>query len=554
MSKTSHLYRRGNTLYFRLSVPDRFRSILHVSELTQSLRTQSRQVAIPAAYRLAGEAKQLFLHIDSLMIDFDEINDNLLCELLEASEVVGKKKKSVDSLQMLLQKKKHSFAMDTLKERYEEDKERHEKELEIVRIKAKADAYDKLTTITIIGASTTQQAPIAEKPKDNKAPMLSAAYDEFLEGHPTNKKKLGSFGNLFIKGYLGDKKINLITQKEVNGFFKLLVKVAGGRGGNSDAYNKLNIHQRIIDAKDNNNVLMSPDTFKNTYVGSARQFFKYLKLHYEDYAPLLDVEHINYKDFGGLRESGDHKQRSLRLDEVTKLMNCPLMDGQSKNFKDSHKFWLPMIGLFTGARVNEICQLNPQADVLQDEKSGIWYFNLTDESAGVGIEKSHKNNHSKHKVPIHSKLIECGFLDYLDKVKALKHDRIFNGFKPKAGKASYYAEEFFRKYLKNTGLYDNVTIGRNVLGMHCLRGTFMSHTVRGLMLFGDSRKQALSKIQPIVGHADDLNDEDGKDLSITAGYVDMDILESASDNLEKLKVIIEALDYKVAFPMANASI
>ena len=550
MSKTSHLYRRGNTLYFRLSVPDRFRSILHVSEFTKSLRTQSRQVAIPAAYRLAGEAKQLFIHIDSLMIDYEEHDEDLLREVvgaIEASEVAGKKKKSGDSLQTLMLKKKHSIAIDTLKER-------HEEELETVRIKAKADAYDKLTSITITGASTTQQAPIAEKPEDNKAPMLSVAYGKFIEKNPFNQGKKGTFSNLFINGYLGDKKINLITQKEVNGFFKLLVKVAGGRGGNSDAYNKLNIHQRIIDAKDNNNVLMSPDTFKNTYVGSARQFFKYLKLHYEDYAPLLDVEHINYKDFGGLRESGDHKQRSLRLDEVTKLMNCPLMDGQSKNFKDSHKFWLPMIGLFTGARVNEICQLNPQADVLQDEKSSIWYFNLTDESAGVGIEKSHKNNHSKHKVPIHSKLIECGFLDYLDKVKALKHDRIFNGFKPKAGKASYYAEEFFRKYLKNTGLYDNVTIGRNVLGMHCLRGTFMSHTVRGLMLFGDSRKQALSKIQPIVGHADDLNDEDGKDLSITAGYVDMDILESASDNLEKLKVIIEALDYKVNFPMANASI
>ena len=468
------------------------------------------------------------------MSDYDEIDDNLLSEILkeiEASEVVGKSKRAGDSLKDLMAKKKHDIKKD----------QRHEKELaalEALQIKEKADILDKLLIMGNFGASTIQQAPIAEKPKDNKAPMLSVAYDEFLKGHHANKKKLGSFGNLFIERYLDDKKINLITQKEVNEFFRLLVKVAGGRGGNTDAYNKLDIHQRIIDAKDNNKVLMSPDTFKNTYVGSARQFFKYLKLHYEDYAPLLDVEHINYKDFGGLRESGDHKQRSLRLDEVTKLMNCPLMDGQSKNFKDSHKFWLPMIGLFTGARVNEICQLNPQADVLQDEKSGIWYFNLTDESAGVGIEKSHKNNHSKHKVPIHSKLIECGFLDYLDKVKALKHDRIFNGFKPKAGKASYYAEEFFRKYLKNTGLYDNVTIGRNVLGMHCLRGTFMSHTVRGLMLFGDSRKQALSKIQPIVGHADDLNDEDGKDLSITAGYVDMDILESASDNLEKLKVII----------------
>jgi integrase len=423
-----------------------------------------------------------------------------------------------------------------------------------LRIKEKADILDKLVITGNFGAFDSQQAPITEKPKDNKAPMLSAAYDEFLEGHPANKKKLGSFGNLFIKGYLGDKKINLITQKEVNHFFKLLVRVAGGRGGNTDAYNKLNIHERIALAEKSNDALMSSGTFKNTYVGSARQFFKYLKLHYEDYAPLIDVEHINYKDYGGKREDGENKQRSLRTDEVLRLMDCQPMKDYSKSLKENHKFWLPMIGLFTGARVNEICQLNPQSDLVQDDKSGTWFFNLTDDGAGVGVEKSHKNAHSKRKVPIHSKLIECGFLDYLAKVKTLKHDRIFNGFKPKAGKASYYAEEFFREYLKDISLYDNKTKGKNVLGMHCLRSSFISHTVKGLMLSGDTQKQAISKTQPIVGHCDGLADENGKDLSITSSYVDRDILNSDSDNLEELKVIIEALDYGVNFPVANASI
>lgn len=61
MSKISHLYRRGNTLYFRVSVPERFRLILNTSEFTQSLRTQNRKDAIPAAYKLAGEAKKTFL-------------------------------------------------------------------------------------------------------------------------------------------------------------------------------------------------------------------------------------------------------------------------------------------------------------------------------------------------------------------------------------------------------------------------------------------------------------------------------------------------------------
>ena len=43
--------------------------------------------------------------------------------------------------------------------------------------------------------------------------------------------------------------------------------------------------------------------------------------------------------------------------------------------KDSHK-WATLIGMVTGARLNEICQLE-LADLQQEE--GIWFFNLSDE-------------------------------------------------------------------------------------------------------------------------------------------------------------------------------
>jgi integrase len=576
MSKTSHLYRRGNTLYFRLSVPDRFRSILHVSELTQSLRTQSREIAIPVAYKLAGEAKQLFLNLDAAMTNKSKSEVTYALELLlkateENKKIINNNEdkesydiKSPEVFKSPMTIKRQAYAKSELKLQYVRDQKEqlqeevwslisnHRKDLKEVEINTKAEAFETLKSLSAFSSPIHQGAAIIQKVVKSTAPLLSAIYPEFVKGHSRNQKKLGTFGNLFIKGYLGDKQIDLITQKEVNKFFKLLVQVGGGRGGSTDAYNNLDIHERILEAEKNNDVLMGLSTFKNTYVGSARQFFKFLNLNYEDSAPVITVDHINYEDFGGLRAKGENKQRSLRIDEIVLLMNDRTMANFANSSKESHKFWLPMIGLFTGARVNEICQLNPQKDVIQDEKTGIWYFNLTDDDAGVGVEKSHKNEHSMRKVPIHSKLIESGFLNYLDKVRALKHDRIFVGFKPKSGKASYYAEYFFREYLKHIGLYDNVTIGKNVLGMHCLRGTFISHTVKGLMSSGDSRKQALSKIQPIVGHADGLADENGKDLSVTAGYIDEDILYSVSDNLESLKVIIEALDYEISFPILNS--
>lgn len=538
MSKTSHLYRRGNTLYFRLSVPDRFRTILKVSEFTQSLRTQERKVAIPVSYKLAAEAKSLFLHLDSLMIDDELTNDELRALVAECEELDRKeaaKSKSADiSMRFTLLKKQHEI-------RTQAAEDRHQEELDAMRIKTKAEAYDKITSLTFVGAPATQQTPTVEKMVDSKAPLLSVVYDDFLKGHPTNQSKLETFKKLFV-GFAGAKKIDQLSQIEVNEFFFLLVKCGGGRGGNTDAYNLLNIHERVALAEKNGDVLMGLGTFKNTYVGAATQFFKWLSIKHAGVAPVLTTAHISYKDFGGLRAKGELKQRALKIAEIERLTS-----GFVVNKKTEHQYWLMMLGLFTGGRVNEICQLNPQHDIILDTVSGIWFFNLTNESAGAGIEKSHKNDGSKRRVPIHSKLVECGFLEYFERIKALGHDRIFIKFKPKAGKASYYAEGFFRDYLKKVRLHDDKTIGRMVLGMHSVRGSFMSHLVNCLIAAGMSRKQATSKIQPLVGHADGLNDENGGDLTQTDGYIDNEIVGDLSGDLVELKAIIEVLAYGIGF-------
>jgi hypothetical protein len=183
---------------------------------------------------------------------------------------------------------------------------------------------------------------------------------------------------------------------------------------------------------------------------------------------------------------------------------------------------------------------------MRDEASGIWFFNLTDDSAGEDVTKSLKNEASKRRVPIHSKLISLGILEYLNAVKSRGHDRIFNQWKPKDGRASYRAEEYFRKYLRDIGLRD-ATLKKKVSGMHSLRSTFITHSARSMRLAGNTTNQALAKIQPIVGHTDSLTDENGKDLRMTAGYVDEGIMNEAFDNLAELREVVEALDYGIVF-------
>lgn len=71
-------------------------------------------------------------------------------------------------------------------------------------------------------------------------------------------------------------------------------------------------------------------------------------------------------------------------------------------------FWLPLLGLFTGGRIGELCQLGVNDIQLHDR---IWSISINDEDG-----KSVKTAASKRLIPIHPQLIELGFLDYVEDV------------------------------------------------------------------------------------------------------------------------------------------
>lgn len=81
------------------------------------------------------------------------------------------------------------------------------------------------------------------------------------------------------------------------------------------------------------------------------------------------------------------------------------------------RFWLSLIHFFAGVRTEEAAQLRI-SDIRQDKKSGIWYFHIIDEEPWQSLKSLARD------IPIHSKLIELGLLDYLkQRKKDLKNDR-----------------------------------------------------------------------------------------------------------------------------------
>lgn len=79
-------------------------------------------------------------------------------------------------------------------------------------------------------------------------------------------------------------------------------------------------------------------------------------------------------------------------------------------------FWAPLLGLFTGARLNELCQLDV-GDIQQHGE--IWAINFTDDQP----DKSLKTTAARRLIPISSTLIDCGFLAYVNDAKQFGEGR-----------------------------------------------------------------------------------------------------------------------------------
>jgi len=84
----------------------------------------------------------------------------------------------------------------------------------------------------------------------------------------------------------------------------------------------------------------------------------------------------------------------------------------SNNRTRPENFWINLIGAYSGARLGEICQLRT-SDIYEANEGNIsmWVMDINDE----GEAMSTKTRNSIRRVPVHSKLIELGFLDYVKK-------------------------------------------------------------------------------------------------------------------------------------------
>lgn len=156
--------------------------------------------------------------------------------------------------------------------------------------------------------------------------------------------------------------------------------------------------------------------------------------------------------------------------------------GKAKRASD---YWVPLIALYTGARLGEICQLSV-TDIYQCEE--VWVFDINDK-----LDNSLKTNESsKRIVPIHKELLKLKIIDYRDQIEMSAVALFPLEHRDKRGMFSAFTKRFGRRLTK-LGIKEPLKTDERK-SFHSFR-----HTVRTILAEVSPNNGVV--IDSIVGHS-----------------------------------------------------
>ncbi|KQI72388.1 hypothetical protein AN191_09790 [Loktanella sp. 5RATIMAR09] len=213
----------------------------------------------------------------------------------------------------------------------------------------------------------------------------------------------------------------------------------------------------------------------NAHLSVFKVFWDWSEKH--DYAPEALFQNMAV----GKKGSGS-KQRAPFTQEALELAYKALTDPESKFYEKSSHRWATLIAMFTGARLNEICQLQIN-DIVED--NGLWIFDFNDNGDEL---KRIKSAAGRRCVPLHSTLIKLGILQYREQMIAHGHDRLFPDYSyhPKHGYGDKLSKWFNRTFVKALDIKSEAHV------FHGLRHTFTTRLGQANV--------ATEVIQFIIGH------------------------------------------------------
>jgi integrase len=215
---------------------------------------------------------------------------------------------------------------------------------------------------------------------------------------------------------------------------------------------------------------LSPTTV-NSYLNNLASLFKWAEL--EELCSRNPARGLQVAD----RRRNKDKRNPFSTEQLRLIFNAPLYTG-CKNDQTGYatpgdsrprrgRFWVPLLSLFSGMRLNECCQLHT-ADVRQEKD--LWCIIISEDGEPGGDEsdrKRVKTEAGERFVPVHPELVRIGFLRYAAAAREAGQHRLFPDLEPDAnGYHSGPFSKWFSRFLDKAGAKTAKT------SFHSFRHTF----------------------------------------------------------------------------------
>jgi len=504
-----HLVKRGEIYYFRLAIPARLHHRFNAKELKFSLQTEDRQLARIRCRNLTNKFEKLFKAIatmpeltqeklqeiargyfrDLLIDDNDEIfwleemhgnTPDQRASLIASTEAYHKALKDQHQQGIVI-----PGVPDDIAKKLSEGG--------IEGISQSSDSYNILCNYFIRAKIESARILYAKLKKDYSStmpldPLYAGIMDDTLPPMPefglttaTQDMPLGELVEKFMSSKaaleyksrldfervlkwftecMGEKRsVRTITTQDIGAFRDTMLKVPKNYSKMSSMAG-LTLKQAIEASADIAKI--SPKTAEK-YLHMARGFLIWCEA--EGYilgkVPGSKIT-IEYK-------ATEKPRLPFSNEQMAALFASPIWTGCQGPSRRSRSgnlilvnayYWIPLIAAYTGMRCGEIVQLR-HTDILNAD--GIPYFSVNDDA-----DKKIKTKFSERRIPIHPRLKDWGFLDFLAERRSDKpNDRVFHEIKITSNNDPSNAfSKAFARYLKD------IELKNKTLTFHSFRHTF----------------------------------------------------------------------------------
>lgn len=483
------VFKRGRRYYIRLHIPSDLVARFARREIWKALQTECPHSAALLAKRLVTVAERFFCRLRTNMFIDDDINESIIAALEEEvqmhlafqdvvrySELAhDTETKNIESLQAylelqqeLLENREYDLqegVMDGIIKKWDLKIDKYTPEyshlgrlyiitrikatkIEIERCKGNFDnAYDDLALPDLshprLGSLKKRAKQLAPAPlappapvvPEKTSPRLAEVIDLYLldlDGIKEKTRDDYSGRKKFVLKLLKNKPVHEYTRQDFIEAREIL-KVFPKNANSKPELKSVPIHI-ILKSKEDLGPPISVTT-RNKYLTFIASVFKFA---HKD-AGLID-RNLTLSPKKPKKSATKTGWIAWEKEDLILFLQSSYYKNLKTRPKKPHNYWVPLIALYSGLRLEECCQLYVSDIVKIDD---IWCFDVNND-----LDKEIKTESSARQVPIHSKLIELGFLEY---VKQCTADRLWPALvRGKNGYCHNYGKSFgkFKKRLE----------------------------------------------------------------------------------------------------------